>query len=334
VKHYTSKKDFAHAQALLTNVAESKQYPFGAAADVVLALGPEQAADRMTIFSQALNNFQQHGTGGGFAPTDFGSFVERTWQRFPSSVVLESVDKMLDEAKSQESHQHISMATDKGFVSLNSYYELRLFQLLPVLEELDKDKAENLLKENAAMRERLAKYPKGMQSLNSQGPIYSYGMTDDDSPNAAQSASQEQVRQQAQQQLMQRMTEISKESEKDPQQALNDALILPMQDASQNSSPRADLLLTIARNLEKKRPSLAKSALDEIMKLADQLTPAQVKNIADTPGIYLNLGEQDGAKKALKAMVKAAEKLYAHDIDAEDPNKAFKGTWPSADMWR
>lgn len=33
-------------------------------------------------------------------------------------------------------------------------------------------------------------------------------------------------------------------------------------------------------------------------------------------------------------MVKAADKLYAHDTDAEDPNKAFKGTWPSADLWR
>ncbi len=33
-------------------------------------------------------------------------------------------------------------------------------------------------------------------------------------------------------------------------------------------------------------------------------------------------------------MVKAAERLYAHDTDAEDPNKAFKGTWPSADLWR
>jgi hypothetical protein len=33
-------------------------------------------------------------------------------------------------------------------------------------------------------------------------------------------------------------------------------------------------------------------------------------------------------------MLKAAEKIYAHDINADDPNKAFKGTWPAADLWR
>ena len=33
-------------------------------------------------------------------------------------------------------------------------------------------------------------------------------------------------------------------------------------------------------------------------------------------------------------MLKAADKLYARDTDSDDPNKAFKGTWPSADLWR
>src|SRR6266700_1404280 len=31
---------------------------------------------------------------------------------------------------------------------------------------------------------------------------------------------------------------------------------------------------------------------------------------------------------------KAAEKLYPTAPDADDPNRAFKGTWPSADLWR
>ena len=90
----------------------------------------------------------------------------------------------------------------------------------------------------------------------------------------------------------------------------------------------------VARNSQNKKPTLAKSALDEISRFEDQLTPAQLKGIADVPKIYLDLGDEDGARKSLKAMVKAAEKLYAHDTDADDPNKAFKGTWPSADLWR
>ena len=48
----------------------------------------------------------------------------------------------------------------------------------------------------------------------------------------------------------------------------------------------------------------------------------------------MDLGDEDGAKKALKALVKAAGKIYEHDVDADDPNETFKGTWPSADLWR
>ncbi len=39
-------------------------------------------------------------------------------------------------------------------------------------------------------------------------------------------------------------------------------------------------------------------------------------------------------RRQFKALLKAAEKLYAHDVDADDPNKSFKRTWPSADLWR
>ena len=334
VKYYVKKKDWARAQVLLSNVAESEQYPYDAAGDLMLAMGPEQSADRMAIFNQALSNFQQHATANGIGMQDLGTLLERTWSELPPSVVLEAIDKMLDEAKSKESHSHLSMTSEKGSVNLNSTYELRLFQLLPVLEELDKDKADSLLRENAEIKAKLAKYPKGMESLTSQGNIYSYGITDDDSPQAAQGITQQQARQQAEQEITRRMTDIDKESQKDPQQGINDALMLPLQDAWQNNSPRAQALLMVARNSQKKKPTLAKSALDEISKFEDQLTPAQLRGIADVSKIYLDLGDEDGAKKSLKAMVKAAEKLYAHDTDADDPNRAFKGTWPSADLWR
>src|ERR1051326_3481033 len=130
------------------------------------------------------------------------------------------------------------------------------------------------------------------------------------------------------------MNEISKEVDKDSQQAINDALMLPTAGVWENSSPRAGALLIVARNSAKKRPASAKSALDEILKFEEQLTPAQIKNLGDVPQVYAELGDVEDAKKAIKPILKAAEKLYAHDTDAEDPNKAFKGTWPSSDLWR
>jgi hypothetical protein len=110
--------------------------------------------------------------------------------------------------------------------------------------------------------------------------------------------------------------------------------MLPLQGDFPSSSPRASSLLNIAANIQKKKPSLAKSAPDEIMKFADQLNPQQIQSIADLPSKYAELGENESAQKALKPVLKAAEKIYAHDIDADDPNKGFKGTWPSTELWR
>jgi hypothetical protein len=329
VQHYVSKKDFSHALDILSQFADATEYPFGSAADLLLALGPDRSADRMTIFNQALSNFEQHSSNNGIGQDDMASFLGRTWNQVPPTLVVESIDKMLDEAKSSASHSHISMATEKGSIDLSSEYQQRLFQLLPILRELDKDKADAILRDNAETRAQLAEYPKGMNSLSSDGSVSSYAITDYDSPLAPPITGQ-----QLEQQIMRRMDEIERKSSNEPSQAISDALMLPLQGAFPSSSPRATALLNIAANIQRKKPSLAKSALDEIMKFADQLNPQQIQSIADLPSKYAELGENESAQKALKPLLKAAEQIYAHDIDADDPNKGFKGTWPSTELWR
>src|SRR6266852_8356693 len=192
---------------MLSQLTDAEQYPFAAAADLLLSVGSEQSADRMTIFNQALSNFQQHANGGSFSTDDVGSFIERTWMHVPPALVLEAIDKVLEQTKSQESHSHYSMASAQGSVALRSPYELRLFQLLPVLEELDKDKAESLLRDDAELQAQLKKYPKGMESLTSQGNIYSYGISDDNSSKAAQGTAEMQARAQ----ISERLDAIRKE---------------------------------------------------------------------------------------------------------------------------
>ncbi len=329
VKHWIEKKDLARAEALLLQLADSDEYPFDAAERLLVAMGPEQSAGRMRIFGQALSNFEQHGSKNTIGQNDFGDFIEHIWTYVPSAVALEAINRVLEEAKSKESHSHYSMASAKGGIALNSPYEFRLFQLLPVLKELDKDRAESLLRDDAELQAQLKKYPEGMASLNSEGGMYSYGITDDDSPKAAEGAAE----MQAGAQMSERMNAIHKETEKDPDQALSDALGLPTTDG-RGASPRVGALLLVAQSLVKKNPRVAKSALDELWKTEDQWSLSQQSTMAELPKIYLDLGDEEGAMKALKTMLKAAEKLYAHDADADDPNKAFKGTWPSADLWR
>ena len=332
VTYHVKQKNFTKAEALLTQVADSKDYPFGVAADLILAMGPDQSADRMMIFNQAIGNFEEHKQGQSFGSGDIGDFLERTWTKVPSAMALEAVNKLLDEARDNESHARYSMTSNKGSILLNSSYEFRLFQLLPILEQLDKGKADELLRDHAETKAQLAKYPQGMQSLNGDGGVYSYystSITDADGTQGREGA----ARDQAGAQLQQRVESAVKESEKDPAQAVSDALNLPAQGDSR-TSPRADALMRIAEGVAKKKPAVAKSALDEVAKLQDQLTPQEMASLSKLPKLYLDIGDADGATKSLRALLKAAENLYSRDTDNDDPNKAFKGTWPSADLWR
>ena len=178
VRYYESKKDFTHAEALLSTLADSDRYPFGVAASLLTALGQEHSADRISIFNQALNNFENHSTEASFGGDDIGTsssthgttFLRRwRWRRF---------SKTLEAAKEANSPSHYSMTSAKGSVVLNSNYALRLFQLLPILQELDKDKADALLRDQTEVADQLRTYPRGMQSLQSEKTSFSYGVTD------------------------------------------------------------------------------------------------------------------------------------------------------------
>src|SRR5262249_2327460 len=97
-----------------SQLADSDQYPFGAAADLVNALGAEHSANRMSIFNQALNNFEQHAAETGFGGDDIGSFIDRTWKDVPPGLVLEAIGKVLEAAKERGSQSHYSMSSARG----------------------------------------------------------------------------------------------------------------------------------------------------------------------------------------------------------------------------
>jgi len=84
-----------------------------------------------------------------------------------------------------------------------------------------------------------------------------------------------------------------------------------------------------------RNPAVSRSALAEIRKIADGM-PARFQSeiLSELPEIYLRLGEEEEAADSLNELVKLAARLYSHDSDANDPNQAFKGMWPSANLWR
>ncbi len=85
----------------------------------------------------------------------------------------------------------------------------------------------------------------------------------------------------------------------------------------------------------KATPNYAGEALAESLKLIPSVKEElmQAGYLADIAESYLKLGETGSVKDVVDRGFKIAEKLYATDTDADDPNRAFKAEWPSTAMW-
>jgi hypothetical protein len=94
--------------------------------------------------------------------------VVRFWDQLPPAVILEAADRIFDHAKEEAGSGHalFNFVTNHASASFGSVYELRLFQLLPAIENLDPSKAEQLLRDNPKIKATLEQYPKGMRSLD------------------------------------------------------------------------------------------------------------------------------------------------------------------------
>jgi len=160
VRYYESKKDLQHAETILLTLADSDRYPFAVAANLFAAFGAESSADRINIFNQALNNFERHANQPMSGGDEIGTFIERTWKDVPPGLALEAIQKVLDATKDNNDSQfNFSISSANGSVVLNSSYAFRLFQLLPILQELDDAEAEALLRDQTKVAEQLKAYP-------------------------------------------------------------------------------------------------------------------------------------------------------------------------------
>jgi len=161
---YIEVKDFDRAHELLNQVAEEQgSFPYGEAARLIEALPPEREGDRQAIFSRALDSFTQHQQELYPGWADLATIVLCCWQDLPASLILQAIDQILDRAKeadevhrnSGEQSLRVGMSAKKGDAYFDSTYQFRVFQLMPVLGQLDQTRAESLQRENSDVRTAL-----------------------------------------------------------------------------------------------------------------------------------------------------------------------------------
>ena len=166
LRYYEQQKELGHAVEVLYRIAQESEMPYGAALRVMQALPPERAADAQQLFAVSLASFQDHKRSRAcMGECDFVPLILRFWYRLPKETVLDAIHAVLKDARERGQKGSISMASDQGAVAFNSQYEFRLFQVLPVLRQLDESEARKLLEEYQQVQTLLAKYPQGTDSL-------------------------------------------------------------------------------------------------------------------------------------------------------------------------
>jgi len=236
--------------------------------------------------------------------------IVQVWKEVSPSLVLEATDTVLDGA-----HHDNSLGT-----SGDSNYRSLLDRLFPIVEALDQDEAEHLLRKTAMFNDSSTSVP----AKRTPRPAFATDTIYDA-----------------------RIIELKKLAEKDAQQAIAQAATLPLSVYSARAQsillsapsarttigpllPRAEALLGIAQNAAKSAPRFSKDALEEMSRDLGDATPnRQLEYLIAGIRLAPKIGYPDLATRLFDQSMKVTEQMRVDDTNTDDPNIGPKNWWPS-----
>ena len=330
---YARTHRYDRALELMRQAATEGQFPYQAAVTLMLYLPEDRDSERQEIFNEALAGYLASTEEEVVPIEDIGTLVVRFWEKLPPVVILEAADQILDHAQAEAGagHSPFNFASSHGSASFGSVYELRLFQLLPVIQNLDPSRAQQLLRENPKTKSVLEQYPQGMRSLDSRftsAPRHKGESSDIFRISRGPISCPEEYKRQAE--IEKQRKAIYELARKDSKWAIESALAL-----LGNEETRADTLVTVGQIVGERNSSIAKTALKEALKLSAEFEPVfRLQVLKEAADVYLQLKDQDAALKTIAEGTVFAQQLYAKDADLTAPNTALKAQWPSTNAWR
>lgn len=340
INHFVKEKEFEKAIGLVDGVrVEDEPFPYGAVANLMVNLPEEIAGSKGSLFSRALADFVKRPKQvNTFSTEDTATFVVRFHRSVPKQMVLEAIDEVLKKAEPDSSHRAentIHLRNNESNASFASVYEVRVFQMIPVLRVLDPGKAEELARKHQGVQATLKQHPEGMRSFS---PAYKDApLGENEKPNLSVSIRSGNPAGMSDEELIRAnkiSAEIVKGAADNPRQAIAQAVSMPT-GSERLRTARARTFEGIARALQKTAPSFAKAALDELSKAANSLAYLNAQDyLFNAANILIAMEENEAAMKFIKQASGMAAKLYEKDTDASDPNKSIRPFWPSAAVWR
>ncbi len=319
---------------LSSEVGQGARYPYERALEVMRALPKDDRNGKDRVFAQALGYYRQKKNGIDVGMEDLGTLVVRFWRDLSPGLVLVAIDDILDSAQQEtaaDSHLEVKLTSGSDVVAFGSLYQYRLFQLLPVIRAFDPSRADDLLRQNAQAGSTLAKYTSGLASLSGNysdtpGNDETFTMNLQMSSGPGQANADASVRTS---EIYRQADQILASIKKEPDAGLRAAVALPDENGP-TGSPKAELLLRIARLLENDHPDIAVSSLQEMHKVIDGFRLLdQCRYLVLIGEEYLRLKKPDLARSVVTEIMPRLKELYKIDTNSDGPNLAPKSSWPS-----
>jgi hypothetical protein len=329
ISYYGKVNRLDRATEMVMSVAQESEMPYASALTLMGLLVRGRQDEVRSLFLSSLASYQIHEHPGLQPSRDFPDMVVKFQDQLPPAVVWQAADEVLAQAKKADEKSggvNISIAAANGAASFGSAYDYRLFQMASVLRKLDPERAAKLLQDRQDVSTLASKYPDGMNSFRAgdrHGDMsMSFGVGNGprgarSTPSPGPSVLERQ-----------RMAEIVADAPKHPQDALANAAVL--------SPPLAiGAYLTIARAAQIQAPSVARAALDRASALIDKVPlQQQLINIQQITSVYLQLQDDERAKRSLEQALEVADRLYKKDTNGDDPNRAPKAYWASTNGYK
>ena len=311
------------AKTLLLDAPQKDLMGLMFVANEVVGKLPEDDPDRMEIWRRASLWYSENDKPLPPGYDDFVALLKAMAPSLPRATVLATIDTVLEGAKTQdEKHSYqIMQAAPREDGSLgppvvmDSAYEYRLVQLLPLVEKIDPDRAEKLKEEDA----RLAGLSHALNSGGSR-PM-TLGVASGSNGTVRTDVSSAARFQAAQKQMKQLLAD-------DPQQALSYVMTQP-------DEQKLTLLFEIEGNPG--AGSVKKKAAQETIAAAERIIKSDVDASIKVHALQSALqlanvfksSDPEFASDVCGSLLKLTEQMAEQDGDLAHPNLASKVLWPS-----
>jgi hypothetical protein len=322
------KQKFADALDLAEYMGSTGAYPFsgvGMILDKLPAVDPQIAA----VFSSALAAFTVK------PDTAFSDLLNRHWKQLPAGMPQAALSRILAHilnGKDDQSYETRTLSSSKGTAAFSSRLQADLFDIAPLVRELDPKRYEELLSSYAELRGALQIFPGGGPAVHDDRGVVVYTVLSDakaDNTEARRSADALNNRMKTAALINQR-SEQALAAASDPDKALDLVAAIPSQ------PQQAVVLARIANAVGENDVARARRVLSRCLAMLDDVKyPEDRVNAWDAvAAVAVTIKDDAILQRAIDRMISDAAALYKEDSDSDKPNRYPRDQWPSTQAYR